>query len=363
MASRHSRTERPESPSSARRETLPFAARARTAASLHCRPPRLHSNHASSGSDSRDDLYVAPSVGFVESNSDLLLGQTYMLQWTSLADSCAPTGGAPGDNWGGTQLGANGTFFPSIPGLGTYTYGITCTAGTVSASATATVTVENNPPYATLTVSPAAVVAGQPGQVGQPGQPVTVTWNSNLSFCTFTGNPFWIAADTVIQTASSGSIADGSATYELKYAGTWTFGLSCGVGVANENATAPNVTITAVPALDSSVTVLPTSVTVGQQFTLSWLANYATSCTASGGGADGSKWTGSPALPGGQLQITASVAGSFTYTLACIGQVPSDTQTTQATVMVRAPARVAGEVGVAEVVRPAAVVVTAVEEP
>ncbi|MGH8219720.1 MAG: hypothetical protein ACREUT_14335 [Steroidobacteraceae bacterium] len=274
---------------------------------------------ANSGSASRDDQYVAPSVDFIESNSDLMFGQIYSLQWTSLADSCTPTGGVTGDNWGGTQLGANGTFFPSIPGIGSYTYGITCTSGPVSASATATVTVENNPPYATLTVSAAEIVAGQP---------VTVTWNSNLYFCTFTGNPI------VGYSATSGSIADGSATTTQQYAGTWTFGMSCGNGVAGQSATAPNVTVTVVPPLDSSVTVSTTSVTVGQQFTLSWLANYATSCTASGGGADGSMWTGSPALPGGQMQITASVAGTFTYTLACVGQVPSDTQTTNATVKV-----------------------------
>ena len=85
--------------------------------------------------------------------------------------------------------------------------------------------------------------------------------------------------------------------------------------------------------------------TVGQQFTLSWQGNYATSCTASGGGADGSRWTGSPVLPGGQMQITASVAGSFTYTLACVGQVPSDTQTTHATVTVMSAASSSSSAG------------------
>lgn len=281
---------------------------------------------ANSVTTSRDDQYVVPSVEFVESNSDLLFGETYMLEWTSLADSCTPTGGTIGDNWSGTQLRGNGTFFPIIPAVGTYTYGVICTAGSVSASATATVTVENNPPYANLTVSAATVVTGQP---------VTVTWKSNLFFCAFTGNPIG-AGDTVLQTASSGSIADGSATYVPKYADTWTFGLSCGDGVPGRTATASNVTLTSAAALDSSVSAAPTSVTVGQQFTLTWLANFASSCTASGGGADGIMWTGSPALPGGQNQITASVAGTFTYTLACVGAVSTDTQTTHATVTVMA---------------------------
>jgi hypothetical protein len=288
-----------------------------------------------SATASRDDQYVAPTISFTQGNSDLLLGEIYSLQWQSLADTCTPTGGTSGDNWGGAQLGANGNFFPAITAVGTYTYGLTCTAGTVSASATATVTVENNAPYATLIVSPSTLVTGQP---------VTVTWKSNLFFCDFTGNPIG-ANDTVLQTAASGSAADGTATLVSKYPNTWTFALNCGNGIMGRTALSPGVTIKVLAALDSNVSISPTSVTVGQPFSVSWQANNASSCGASGGGADGTMWTGSQALPHGSKQITPTAQGTFTYTLACIGQVPSDVQTTQATVTVTAQSSGGGASG------------------
>ena len=36
--------------------------------------------------------------------NDRRIGETFFLQWTTYADSCTPSGGAPGDGWGGTSF-------------------------------------------------------------------------------------------------------------------------------------------------------------------------------------------------------------------------------------------------------------------
>jgi probable HAF family extracellular repeat protein len=56
---------------------------------------------------------------------------------------------------------------------------------------------------------------------------------------------------------------------------------------------------------------------MGASFTLTWNVPSASSCSASGGGANGSQWTGPLAINGTAMQ-TASVAGTFIYTLTCI---------------------------------------------
>jgi acetyl esterase/lipase len=57
-------------------------------------------------------------------------------------------------------------------------------------------------------------------------------------------------------------------------------------------------------------------VTTGNSFTLTWSSVGATTCMASGGGADGSSWSGALAAAGTATQ-TATVPGTFTYTVVC----------------------------------------------
>jgi endoglucanase len=61
-----------------------------------------------------------------------------------------------------------------------------------------------------------------------------------------------------------------------------------------------------------TLTVSPTSLTVGQVATLSWSSTNATACTASGA------WSGARPLNGSQSVAPAS-AGTLTYSLACTG--------------------------------------------
>jgi endoglucanase len=85
--------------------------------------------------------------------------------------------------------------------------------------------------------------------------------------------------------------------------------------------TAPTVTLT----------VDPTSITLGQAATLSWSTTNATACTASGA------WNGARALSGSQ-SVTPTSAGTSTYSLACTGA--GGTTTRSATVTVAAAASV-----------------------
>jgi uncharacterized protein (TIGR03118 family) len=66
------------------------------------------------------------------------------------------------------------------------------------------------------------------------------------------------------------------------------------------------------PPLAPTVTlsVAPTTITVGQSATLTWSTMSATSCTASSG------WTGTEATSGTQV-VTPTASGNITYTLTC----------------------------------------------
>jgi hypothetical protein len=61
-----------------------------------------------------------------------------------------------------------------------------------------------------------------------------------------------------------------------------------------------------------TIAVNPVSITIGQSATLSWSSANATACTASGA------WSGARPTAG-TLTVTGSIAGPFTYGLACSG--------------------------------------------
>ena len=85
----------------------------------------------------------------------------------------------------------------------------------------------------------------------------------------------------------------------------------------------------------ATLTVTPTSLAVGQSFTLNWSSVLTTGCLAGGGGADGSNWSGT--LPvSGSVAYTASQAGSFVYSISCANGSASQIKA-QATLTVTSP--------------------------
>ena len=269
--------------------------------------------------------YIEPSVTLVESNSDLIPGQTYRLDWDTGADQCSTAGGGANDGWSGQQTGGAGDWLPSTVYLnteGTFTYYLTCTSGSISLTTSATVTVRKVAPYATVVESADTIAVGQPW---------TLTWNSNLEFCSI----YVPLGNDVIYVATSGTTQSGSVTLSFNNAGNYTFVQSCSGAGATEPITSPPVTLTIVPLPDVGLTATPSAVTVGDSFKLQWSSNFAASCAASGGGADGNMWTGDVGTSG-NTSIKSTTVGSFTYTLTCPGQLGGLVKTVSASVMVSA---------------------------
>jgi hypothetical protein len=67
---------------------------------------------------------------------------------------------------------------------------------------------------------------------------------------------------------------------------------------------------------NATIKATPTSVPVGQSIALAWSSYFTSGCVASGGGADGSPWTG-PLPVFGSTTITATQAGSYNYKVDC----------------------------------------------
>jgi len=271
----------------------------------------------------------APSVIFDPSTTDLRLGQGLELRWFSLANSCTAEGGSPNDSWSGTQFaGGNGfaSVFPTV--LGTFTYTVNCAQGPISAQASVTVTIENDAPYATLSVSSNSIVIGQM---------LTVTYKSNISRCDLLLNPVGTEPFGLVSLTRTGGSSDGTQTYSGNSVGAVQFTFLCdGPNSSSPVINATPQTVNVQQGITASV-FAPANAVTGTPFTLSWETTEATSCSASGGGADGTSWSGNVSLPSGQKNITPTVTGNFTYVLTCIGSNPNDTLTAQATINVAAP--------------------------
>jgi len=100
--------------------------------------------------------------------------------------------------------------------------------------------------------------------------------------------------------------------------------------------TIPGYTVTPVVTGDNvaitNFTVVPGTILAGGSTSVSWNTANAVSCTASNGVGG---WSGSTiALPSGSKSITASTAGTYTFTLTCNGSAAGDTATSNVTLTV-----------------------------
>jgi subtilisin family serine protease len=87
-----------------------------------------------------------------------------------------------------------------------------------------------------------------------------------------------------------------------------------------------NAALALLPPAAPTLSVSPTSITVGQSATLTWSSISTTGCTASG------SWTGAEAVSG-SLPVTPAAAGSDTYTLMCSGPGGSASSSVKLSVM------------------------------
>jgi hypothetical protein len=372
------------------------------------------------GSTNQQVMYVTPSVILEPTGTDRILGQTFVLDWRTFADTCLASGGAPNDGWAGTAFtqggyaadhssdGPTAAFFPNVTALGTYTYTLTCLAGPISVQQSVTVVFENNAPYTTASLSSTSVTFSN-----SPADYVTVNWDSNISTCLINTNPTieylvtdplhisyqaqgsaslgppdpgsyvisvtcampgsnptfvtsapltltvlppapptasisvspnpdveeeqsytvsWSSTNASYCSASGGVPGSGwdtNGVFALPIAdsipftdwqiGQFTFGITCESIAPNSVAPTSSQTVLTIEAPappTDSLQSNATSIATGQGFTLTWSSSNATACTASGGGANGTSWSGSVGVSGSVTQ-TATVIGSFTYSLVC----------------------------------------------
>ena len=264
---------------------------------------------------------TAPTVSASFAPATIPLGSSTMLSWSSSnAQYCS----LPGD-WSSSP--ANGTRSITPTKVGVMPYVVTCTSsGNVSASSTASVTVVSS----TSSVTPPPVAPPAPTVSISLSQPLVtvgvssiVTWTSkDAASCSVSGSG-------VNTTALAGTQAVTPTS-----AGSYPYAISC-VNTANVK-TSASATLTVVPPAQNqtnpvSITVSPTTITLGHSATVSWAttsgydALNATVCSISGPGVS------SKAINGSQ-SVTPSAVGADTYIIQCGG--PAGSYTANATLTV-----------------------------
>jgi uncharacterized repeat protein (TIGR03803 family) len=246
-----------------------------------------------------------PTVNISVTPTSITLGKSATLNWSSTnATTCTASNG-----WTGTKA-TSGTQSVTPTQIGTSNYTLTCTGagGTLVASAALTVT---NPPLPTITLSvtPTSITLGQSA---------TLNWSStNATTCTASNG--WTGTMATAGTQSVTPTQTGTSTYTL----------TCN-GAGGTLVASAALTVNSPPPPTVTLSVAPTSITLGQSATLNWSSTHATSCTASNG------WSGSQNTSG-TLSVTPSTAGTETYTLTC-SATGSTSTVTNVTLTVTAPA-------------------------
>ncbi len=205
------------------------------------------------------------------------------------------------------------------PTPGTYTVEVFCQGNGTGVSATSAplvLTVLPPPP-------PSAALAVTPGTI-DVGEHFTVSWSSDYSGdCEASGGPAdagWQGSQTATGSRDLASSQVGAFTLSISCRGLW--------GQAPAATAEAAITVRAPAVVAVSLSANSTSVPVGGTFTLNWQSQNVSSCTASGGGASGTPWTGTLPTAGSAAQ-TAAVPGTFTYLIACeVGAQAVEAQST-----------------------------------
>jgi lysyl endopeptidase len=255
-------------------------------------------------SPSSAEVYTDP--GATAANSDV------NLSWTSNVRPCEVSAVGPGNTQytapGGMAPLPTDTLVESEAVAGAYTYTVTCGSGPNQAQGSASATYYTNAPAVTLNVP----------SVLPLGVPATVSWVYNVYPCTGTGGQGGDGWSGGPKAANFAGIVYQTVTESAT--GAVTFGITCGSGAQTAQAQATATVV----APQVSITATPSSLPVNGVAELTWSSNLGF-CTSSitPGGAGG--W-GNP-QPTGSLQISATVAGTYTYAIDCQG-VQASTQVT-----------------------------------
>lgn len=287
-----------------------------------------------------DVVFVTPSMAFQANSTDRLLGEPLNLAWLSAADQCTPSGGAPNDGWSASEFFGDGTFlFISIKASGTYNYTLTCSSGPLSLEQSVQVKIENDAPYANLSINPTTVTLSD-----SPSDYLRLGWISNMTSCAVQSQPNMPSAPPPpppsprlfgeLQPQDSYVLAPTTP-------GTYVFALTCTSALsANTVAVSAPVTVTILPPPPPTATlsVTPSTVGIEQQFSVNWSSTNSLACAASGGESLGISpdWGG---VVAGSANATAESVGQATLDVSCQSIDPTQgAASAQATVTVMPPA-------------------------
>jgi hypothetical protein len=247
----------------------------------------------------------APTVTLTVNPTSITVGQNATLTWSSTnATTCTAS-----NAWSGAQA-TSGTQTVSPTQIGTNTYTLTCTGPGGSLIASTPLTVNNPPlPTVTLSVAPTSITLGQSA---------TLTWSSTDA-TTCTASNAWSGTQAISGTQSVSPAQIGTNTYTL----------TC-TGPGGSLIASTPLTVTNPPLPTVTLSVAPTSITLGQSATLTWSSTNATTCTA------GNAWSGAKNT-NGTFTVTPGATGTQTYGLTCSG-AGSTSITADASVTVNAPA-------------------------
>ncbi|MGH8219038.1 MAG: hypothetical protein ACREUT_10810 [Steroidobacteraceae bacterium] len=225
------------------------------------------------------------------------------LSWNSNVRPCAISAVGPGNSQESVDTldGAmpTGTAQDDPLVAGSYLYTVTCGTGQSPAQATKTVTWFTNDPAVTL------FFVATPWPLGV--QFGGITWQSNVYPCS--------AIDGASGDGWAGSqgatAASGGASLIESTPGPITFGITCGSGAQTAQAQSTTNVITPTASISASANTLA----VGTELTLSWNANFG-GCTLSSapGGVVGQSLGET-----GQFILLKLIAGTYTYTINCVG--------------------------------------------
>ena len=241
-----------------------------------------------------------PTVSLAAASTTVDTAAETTLSWTSAnATSCTASGA-----WNGARETSGSQSTGALTSDATFT--LTCTGEGGSASDSVTVTVQAVPPELTLTAADGSVASGSA---------TTLTWGAqNADSCEASGS--WTGSR-----ATSGSVSTGALTSDA------TFTLTC-TGEGGSVSDSVTVTVQAVPP-ELTLTAADGSVASGSATTLTWSAQNADSCEASG------SWTGSRAASGSES--TGALTSDAAYTLTCSGPGGSASETVSVTVVAAPP--------------------------
>lgn len=176
-------------------------------------------------------LLSALSVSITASSTTATTASGVTLTWTATSGTaCSATGGSAADKWSGA-VPASGSRLVKEPAPGTFTYGISCTAGPQTQAAEAPpVEVGWAPVAVTITASPTTL---------STGQATTLTWSAqNATSCVSAGggsNDGW--PNSTRPTSGSVTITEPNAVI-TGASETLTFTMTCMSSVSNNSGSA-----------------------------------------------------------------------------------------------------------------------------